>query len=233
MRGLLTIFVYIATAPIRWFGGAVARKDVLLRIRITFGWRRASVISECKDQAREGTYLMIAYLLFLSEYFYICDKRQRGRISDLVKKHIREAAPPDQLASVVLNAVRESLNNTERAAFAAQFKYPKTAPTYVEKEKEVDRIERIGRYAVTIYKRKGRWLNDLQISAGFDTVLLPITVGLLYDYVSGRIVVEDRALLDSCISELIEGMASTDGKSFRGAERIVNGIIARNLEVST
>jgi len=51
----------------------VARKKSILRIQITYGWGRAAIISQCKCQEQEITYLMVAYLLFLSKYFYICD----------------------------------------------------------------------------------------------------------------------------------------------------------------
>jgi hypothetical protein len=232
-RILLALFVYIATAPARWLFSAYARTHSLLRIQITFGWGRASIISQCKSQEQELTYLMVAYLLFLSKYFYICDKRQLGPVSDLVAKYARESAPPDQLASVLLETVRASFDKIENAAFADQFKYPKLPPIFVEHEPATDRIDRIeliGRYAVTIFKRGGRWLDDLQVSRGFDIVLLPITVGILYQYVTDRIGAQNRTLLDTCISELITEQAFSNGRFLRDATRIANAVIAKNLE---
>jgi len=76
-------------------------------------------------------------------------------VGEIVGEYAKESAPPDQLASDLLETVLGSLDETERTAFAGQFKYPKLAPlTYIESEAEIDRIERIARCAVTIYKRE-------------------------------------------------------------------------------
>ncbi len=176
---------------------------------------------------------MVAYLLFLSKYFYICEKRQLGPVRDLLVTYVRESAPPDHLASYLLEVVRASLDTTENAAFRDQFKYPKLPPTtYVENEGEIDRIEKIGRYAVTIYKRGGGWIDDLQVSPGFDLVLLPITVGILYHYVTDKIGVQNRAILDTCISELIAEQAFSNC-TVRDATRIANAVIVKNLETAS
>ena len=231
LLALLALLLYIASAPVRWLSSASARKNSILRIQITYGWGRASIISQCKCQEQELTYLMDAYLLFLSMYFYICDKRQIAPVGKLLAEYARKSAPPDQLASVLLEIVRASFDKTQKATFADLFKYPKLPPlTYVENEGDIDRIERVGRYVVTIYKRRGRWLQDLQVSAGLDIILLPITVGILYHYVTDKIGVENRAVLDTCISELIMGQASSNCRCLQDATRLINVVITKNLE---
>jgi hypothetical protein len=214
----------------KWPPSFLVPKNPIMKIQITYGWGRASFTCQTEAPAQQHIHLVIAYLLFISRYFYICDKRQIAPVRQVLTDHLQGLESPDQLAPAILEVVKASLGKGEKAAFDGQFKYPQLPPTmYVEAGEDIDRVERVGQYIFRIYKKRDQWLDDLQVSLGLDTVLLPITVGLLYHYVTDKIPSENRTVLDACIAELLASQASSNFRSLKDATQTVNKVIAENL----
>ena len=235
MRGFLVILSWIFFAPFHWLISAMSRathrKNSAVQIQITYVSAEAFITSQRSSDEDEPAYLVAAYLLFLSQYFYLCDERQITPAAKCLTEHIETLGSPDQLATLLLYAVRETLTPTERDAFAELFRYPNTPPlSYAEGTPSGSKM---AKYSMTTYKTGNHWEVDPRISLGMDIVLLPITVGLLYHYVSDKIGDENMVLLDSCITQFLAVLESSDFRSIREGARssIANMVIAKNLGV--
>ena len=173
---------------------------------------------------------MLSCLLYLSKYFYVCDERQIEIVRNILVQCARESGAADQLAQMIFYNIRDVLNETEKKAIAEQFIYPHRPPVrYFEGNEEIDRTERIGRYSLNIYKIGGLWHDDLEVSMGLDMVLLPITAGILYNYVTDKIPSESRIVLDSCVTALLDRQATSNFRSLKTARQLVNTVIAENF----
>jgi len=226
MRLLLAFLLNIITAPFRWLSSAVYRKYAAIRLEVAYGRGRAYISSQSHSSEQETTYLVAAYLLFLARYFFICDKRQIKPVGTRLAEYIRTGAPPDQLASALFETVHGTLNQNEKRAVAGLFSFPNVPPlTYTD---EPTLGAKLAQYTLTTYKTGDIWSIDFHMSAGPDVVLLPITVGILYHYVSDKIEDNKKPVLNDCISQLLAAQQSSDCRSHRDATRIPNTIIAKN-----
>lgn len=228
MRILLVLILNIITAPFRWLSGAMYKRHEVLRLQITFGPGRAHIVSQCGSAEPSITHLVVAYLLFLSRYFFICDERQTTPVAEHLAKYMKTNSPPSELAGALLETVHVTLNQNEKDAVTGLFSFPNLPPlTYSE---GASSGVRMAQYSLTIYKTNDLWSIDFHMSAGPDIVLLPITVGILYHYVTDKIGDENREVLTSCISQLLAAQESSDCRSVLEASRIPNMVISKNLE---
>jgi hypothetical protein len=227
MRLLIGSLLNIITAPFRWLSSAVYRKYAAIRLEVAYGRGRAYISSQWDSSEYETTYLVAAYLLFLARYFFICDKRQIEPVGTRLAEYIRTGAPPAQLASALFETVHGTLNQNEKRAVAGLFSFPNLPPlTYTD---EATPSAKLARYTLTTYKAGDIWSLDFHMSTGPDIVLLPITVGLLYHYVSDKIEDNNKPVLNNCISQFLAEQQSSDCRSHRDATRIPNTIIANNF----
>jgi len=225
---ILIPFHLISSAISRvWFG-----KQAVIRLRIVYTSGTAFITSECNSGEQESAHFIAAYVLFLSQYFFSCDKRQVTPVAKCFAAHIANCDPPDQLATVLLQTISATLNPQEKDAVAGLFfSFPNRPPlTYIEGALSGSKI---AKYTLTTCKKGDRWLADLRVSLWATIILFPITVGVLYNYVADKLNEDDKALLDSCITQLLAAQKSSDYRSTReGALSLVaNRIIAENLEV--
>ncbi len=228
MRILLGFLLNIVTAPFRWLSGVLYRKYAAIQLQIAYGSGRAYITSECESDQQEFKYLVVAYLLFLSRYFSICDERQIKPVAKRLAEYVKDAGPADQLAGVLLETVHATLNQNEKGAVAGLFSFRNLPPlTYAVGTYSGPRM---AQYTLTTYKTGDLWSIDFYMSAGPDIVLLPIAVGILYHYVSDKIGAENRTVLNTCVSQLLAVQESSDCRSARGATRLPNMVIAKNLE---
>jgi hypothetical protein len=221
------MIVFFLMHTIRWLGNTLVMGKPTFRVEIIFGWGRAAIHSDPDSSEGAFSQLVTAYLLFLSEYFYICDEIQRLPARDLLMSHINEGSPPYRLTEALAQMARQFLSKAERSAFELSFKSPKDPPTYLNNDCEIPKIQRFGRYVLTTYYRGGHWARDLKVSFGYTTILLPLTIGLLYDYVIDQIGQENRNIFDACIVDLLDMTVTPEGRGYIGADRIVNEVIAR------
>lgn len=219
-------FHLIASAASRFW----LRKQAAIRIRIVFGSRLAFITGESDFAEQEPEHLIAAYLLFLSQYFYSCDKRQVKPVGECMAEHIAISGQSNHLAMILLQKVRETLNAKEKDAVEGLFfKLPNRPPvTYIESDPMGP--ER-AKYSVVTYKKGDGWLADVRVSWWATLVMFPIAVGVLYNYVADKLSDSDKSLLDSCITKLLAAQESSDFRSTReGAGYLIaNKIIAENL----
>jgi len=228
MRILLVFLLKIVSVPFRWLSGVLYRKHAAIRLQIAYGSGRAYITSQCESDQQEFKYLVVAYLLFLSRYFFICDERQTEPVANRLAEYVKRAGSDDQLAGVLFETVHATLNQNEKNAVAGLFSFRNLPPlTYAE---GTNAGARIAQYTVTTYKTGDRWSIDFYMSAGPDIVLLPITVGILYQYVFDKIGADYRTVLNSCISELLTAQELSDCRSAQNATRLPNMVIANKLE---
>ncbi len=65
-----------------------------------------------------------------------------------------------------------------------------------------------------------------------NLILFPITVGLLYEYVTDNIDEEEREILDSCIMQFLVSLESSDYRSMReGANMVQANVVIANCPV--
>jgi hypothetical protein len=228
MRILLVFLLKIVFFPFRWLYGVLYRKHATIRLQITYGSGKAYITSQYESDQQEFKYLIITYILFLSRYFFICEERQTKPVSSRLAEYIKRAGSGDQLAGILLETVHATLNQKEKGAVVGLFSFRNLPPlTYTE---GTNTGAKMAQYTLTTYKRGDRWSIDFYMSAGPDIILLPITVGILYEYVSDKIGAEYRAVLDSCISQLLAAQELSDCRSARNATRLPNMVIANKLE---
>ncbi len=214
----------------KWPPSFMLYKRPLLRIQITYGYGYAFFKCQADSVADEGLHFVIAYVLFLARFFYACEKRHVVPVASVLTDHLQSYAPPNQLTSDILQAVYRTFTKMEKSAFDDQFKYPLLPPTiYAEDLGDVDSIEGIGQYTFGMFKKSGCWQCDLQISLGFNLVLLPLTVGLLYNYVTDRITDEETAILKACITDFLLLIPSSNYRSYRFSTKAANKVIHNHL----
>lgn len=239
MRDLLAILFKIMNivvfVPLHLIISATSRaifsKRATIRLRVVYVSGKAFITSECDSGQQESAHFIAAYLLFLSQYFFSCDKRQVTPVAKCVADHIENCGPPGQLAKLLLQAIVATLNQREKDAFAGLFSFPNCPPlTYIE---GAPTGSEMGKYTLITYTKANLWVADLRVSFWLNTILFPITVGVLYNYVADKLSDNDKALLDSCIMQLLAAQESSDYRSTReGAWSLAaNRIIAENLGV--
>jgi hypothetical protein len=228
MRILFTFLLNLVTAPFRWLAGAAYKKYRAVGIQISYAPGRAHIASQYGSPEQELTHLVVAYLLFLSRYFFICDERQIRAVAQCLADYIGAPSPPGELAGVLLELVHSTLNQNEQTAVAGLFTFPNLPPLTYAEGNAAGRT--LAQYTLTTYKTNDLWTIDFHMSVGPDIVLLPLTVGLLYHYVSDKIGKESQAVFNASILELLTAQKSSDCRSVREAVRISNAIIAKNFE---
>ncbi len=123
----------IIKAPFRWFAGAMYKRNEVLRLQITFEPGRAHIVSQFGSAEPDITHFVVAYLLFLSRYFFICDERQTTPVAEKLAKYMKTNSLPSELAGALLATVHATLNQNEKGAVAGLFRFPDLPPlTYSE-----------------------------------------------------------------------------------------------------
>jgi hypothetical protein len=232
----LKIIAAIVLVPFHLIGSVAShlffRKQAVIWLRIIYVSGKAFITSECNSGEQESAHFIVAYLLFLSQYFFSCDKRQVAPVAKCLADHIANRGPPGQLATVLLQTINTTLNPQEKDAVEGLLlKYPNRPPlTYIE---GTPIGSKIAKYTFITYKKGDRWLPGLHMSFWLNNILFPITVGVLYNYVADKLIADDKNLLDSCITRFLAALESSDYRSTReGAWALVaNRIITENLGV--
>jgi hypothetical protein len=89
----------------------------------------------------------------------------------------------------------------------------------------------MAKYSLSTCKKGDRWFASVHVSWWAILVMFPITVGVLYNYIADKLNDSDKALLDSCITQLLAAQDSSDYRSMsEGASYLTaNRVIAENL----
>jgi len=225
---LIFRFIFsILFAPIRILGNLFHHRDNLLEWHLTHDQYLVLIQRKYKEEKNNDYLLIASYILFLSRYFYICDDRQ----IDVVRKILQEQ----------VRGQGENINNITEKIYIAIFHTLKP-----EEQKVVGKLYSGGtpplkysedwlpmnpntKYSFLVFENKGILNENLHLSHGPDIILLPITVGILYEYVSDSFVdVGNRKILDKTIKDLLEAHNQFDCRSLKVFKELPLEILSGN-----
>ncbi len=177
--------------------------------------------------------LIAGYILFLARYFYICDDRQIKVVQSLLLNTITNAEKPGAITPKLYEIVFQTLSKAEQEATIGLFKiYNRFLPIpplmYSESEEPKHSF---AKYSFLVFERPNDHLltANFHMSSGPDIILLPITVGILYEYVVNKIQDKDKKnKLDQSIIDLLEEYKLIDCRSPYGIAVLPIGILAKN-----
>lgn len=224
----------IIFAPIRWLSNLLTQhKDNLLEWHLNYGPSFIKIQTNHKEQFLADDLLIAGYILFLARYFYICDDRQIDIVRDFLLESIGKSQKPNEITPKLYEVVFQTLNKMEKDATLGLFKiYNRFLPipplTFSEDEEP---RHSFAKYKFLVFERAGgNGLGHIfHMSAGPDIILLPLTVGILYEYVINKFRDKNKKeKLDNSIIDLLKKHSIVDCRSMTGQNELPNEIISNN-----
>jgi len=233
----MAIFRFIFSiifAPIRWLANLLTqRKDNVLEWHLNYGPSFVKIQTNHKEQFLADDLLIASYILFLGRYFYICDDRQTNIMRDFLLDAIEKSQKPNEITPKLYEVVFQTLNQMEKDATIGLFKiYNRFLPipplTFSEDEEP---RHSFAKYKFLVFERTGDngLGNIFHMSAGPDIILLPLSVGILYEYVVNKLRDKDKKeKLDNSIIDLLKKHLVVDCRSMAGLNELPNEVISNN-----
>lgn len=233
----MAIFRFIFSiifAPIRWLVNSLTqRKDNVLEWHLNYGPSFVKIETKHKEQFLSDNLLISGYVLFLARYFFICDYRQIDVVRNFILDEIGKSKKSNEITPKLYEVVFQTLNQIEKDAMFGLFKiYNKFLPmpplTFSEDE---ELRYSLAKYNFSVFERSsGNGLGHIfHMSAGPDIILLPLTVGILYEYVINKLRDKDKKeKLDSSIIDLLKNHSTVDCRSMAGQTELPNEVIIKN-----
>lgn len=232
----MAIFRFIFSiifAPFRWLTNSLTkRRDNVLEWHLNYGPSFVKIETKYKEQFLPDDLLIAGYILFLARYFFICDDRQIEIVRKFLLNEIGKSKS-NEITPKLYEVVFQTLNQMEKDATLALFKiYNRFLPmpplTFSEDEEP---RHSLAKYNFLVFERPaGNRLGHIfHMSAGPDIILLPLTVGILYDYVVNKLRNKDKKeKLDNSIIGLLKGHSTIDCRSMKGLNELPNEVIKNN-----
>jgi len=233
----MAIFRFIFSiifAPIRLLANLLTkRKDNVLEWHLNYGPSFVKIQTNHKEQFLPDDLLIASYVLFLARYFYICDDRQTNIVRDFLLEEIKKSQKSNEITPKLYEVVFQTLSQMEKDATLGLFKiYNRFLPipplTFSEDEEP---RHSFAKYHFGVFKRSGgNGLGHIfHMSAGPDIILLPLTVGILYEYAVNKLRDKDKKdKLDNSIIDLLKKHSVVDCRSMAGQNELPNEIISNN-----
>jgi len=233
----MAIFRFIFSiifAPVRWLANSLTqRKDNVLEWHLNYGPSFVKIQINHKGQFLADDLLIAGYILFLARYFYICDDRQMDVVRNFLLKEIGKSEKSNEITPKLYEVVFQTLNRMEKDATLGLFKiYNRFLPipplTFSEDEEP---RHSFAKYKFLIFEHSGGdGLGHIfHMSAGPDIILLPLTVGILYEYVVSKLRDKDKKeKLDNSIIDLLKKHSTVDCRSMAGQNELPNEVISNN-----
>lgn len=233
---LFRLIFAILFAPIRWLTNPITRpKNSLLEWHLSYGPFFVKIQTNHKEKFLNDDLLIASYIMFLARYLYICDDQQVHIARGFMLDSVRRSQKPNEIAAKLYEAVFKTLNPVEQDATIKLLKiysrFTSLPPLTYSEDKEPSHS--YAKYSFYVIK-SGRGLTSIfHMSAGPDKILLPLTVGILYEYVVDKIQNrEKKDKLDRSIIDLMEGYNSVDCRSREGFSMLPAEIVKKhNLEI--
>ncbi len=228
------IFSIIFT-PIRWLANLLTqRKDNILEWHLNYGPSFVKIETKYKEQFLPDDLLIAGYILFLARYFYICDERQIDVVRNFLLNAIGKRESVELMGAKLFEEVFNTLNLQEReiAIKLSNIWGRGIAPgfPFLYREDKEPRHS-LAKYSFLVFERSGgNGLGHIfHMSAGPDIILLPLTVGILYEYVVNKLRNKDKKeKLDNSIIDLLKGHSAVDCRSMAGQTELPNEVIIKN-----
>lgn len=233
----MAIFRFIFSiifAPVRWLANSFTqRKDNVLEWHLNYCPSFVKIQTRHKEQFLPDDLLIAGYILFLARYFYICDDRQIDVVRNFLLEVVEKSQISNDITPKLYEVVFQTLNQMEKDATLSLFKIyniflPMPPLTFSEDEEPKHSF---AKYDFLVFERSsGNGLGHIfHMSAGPDIILLPLTVGILYDYVVNKLRDKDKKeKLDNSIIDLLKKHSVVDCRSMAGQNDLPNEIISNN-----
>lgn len=143
-----------------------------------------------EPQMRQGedfeASLQKSYILYLAKYFYICDERQVEPVKQVFLDYIRRKDSHKIITEKIFAEVWKTFNNKEQDAFIHLFPLGIPPLTYIKDKKEIQNKNPLASYELRVSGQK-RLGTNFQMSLGPDIILLPMLLGILFEYIMDNI----------------------------------------------
>lgn len=227
LRFILSIIFWIIFTPIKWLENSLTkRKDNILEWHLNYGPSFVKIETNYKGQFLCDDLLIASYILFLAKYFYICDNKQVDVVRNFLLEEIEKSEKPNIVTVKLYELIFQTFNQRDKNIINKFL--PNPPLTFSEDEEPV---RSVAKYTFSVFKHS----NDnglghiLHMSFGPDILLLPLTVGILYEYVVDKL--EDKGKkekLNNLVIEMMKKHSSVDCRSIKGQNELPNEIIKDN-----
>lgn len=222
--GLLFIFLV-------WFFGFRKRKNSILEWNMIFDPFFVNIETIHKRQILPDDLLIASYILFLARYFFICDERQIDVVQDFLKNGIKDKENVKLFGGNLYEIIFQTLDESEKNATVTLFKNLSVIgvpPIFYAESKNPK--NKFAKYSFFVFEKNNKIVGStFHMSLGGDIVLLPLSVGILYSYVSEKLRDKDKIKkLDSCIVQLLESYNFIDCRSIEALHGLPLDIISKN-----
>lgn len=225
---IFNILLYPLTLLITFISNVrYLRGEPLIELGFYFNYGIACEFEIAKiDKTKPRDRLLVwSYILFLLRFFRICETRQIRPVKELLTQFIGKATP-NEITSHIYVTILDTLSENERAAVEETFtSFGQPSPPIVAIPYEKSGPY-IGKYYFKIFKNEGFVSSKFKMSAGYDTILLPLTVGIFYETVCNSLTDKNLIIeLNSFISYL------TDKYDANELRRISDGEVLNILKL--
>lgn len=202
----LRMIAAILLIPFNWFYNLFQHNNNILEWHLNYGRSEIDITTISPKQPTEAL-LISAYLLFVGRYFFICDERQEHSVRQALKEVVNDEnefkteLPSHRAKLHLYEAALSTLSDDERQA--AQQLFMKGIPPIVIIEGKKP-ARSFAKYSFLVFVRQGELYGNFHMSAEADIVLLPITLGTLYDFVAAKVTGRNKILLRNGIIGLLD-----------------------------
>ncbi|MDD5750933.1 MAG: hypothetical protein PHS73_00240 [Candidatus Peribacteraceae bacterium] len=186
--------------PFIWFINLFKRKNNILEWRLNFGRSTIDITTVSPAQPTEAL-LISAYLLFVGRYFFICDERQKHPVRQTLREVVNGESESKIAALHLYETAFATLSDGEKQAAHQMFMMG--IPPIIITEGETS-ARSFAKYSFLVFVRNGELYGNFHMSVGADIVLLPITLGTLYDFVEAKVTGRNKTLLRNGVIALLE-----------------------------
>ena len=166
--------------------------------------------------------LIAGYIMYLARYFYICDERQIKLMQNLLTKEAEAKKKGDiNFTEKIYQNILQTLNEQERYAVNKLFAFPKLPPLLYAEDKVPSYP--IATYKLFVTEQNKSWGHIFHLSAGADILLLPLLVGIFYEYVKDK--TKSGDVLDETIVRLISSYNDIDCRSSEALNKLPDKIL--------
>jgi len=176
-------------------------------VKYTFNFSAVCYIESDPDNDNISSNILItSYLLFLARFFYICDERQFIPISNFMISRLSGDDNYDEFSNEIYDVIYNTLNDQEKSAVHGLF-FLGVPPIYYSNEKS---DARYGKYEFRINGTDGGYGHVFIMSPGADVILLPLTLGLFYQYIYDKLNHNDKLIFIKKVSKYLESLFIDD-----------------------
>ncbi len=225
LRSILAIII----APIRWFTNLFLykfqHKDNLLEWHFNYGGSYMRIDTRHKEQFLADNLLIASYIFFLARYFYICDSRQIQVMRNCLEQEIGRIEPKE-LPTKIWDAISQTLSEMEFKAVYGLFTMGIPPLDYSEEDEP---SHSFSKYSFLVFEKNNNLTSTFYMSSGPDIVFLPLTVGILYEFVVDKLKDKSKKeILDTFIINLLNAHYQTDCRSLVALNKLPVEIIIKN-----